>query len=209
MPVAGVAGTETGGHKGQAGVHHKGRDGAGAEERRGEDAVEEAARETEDDHGDASGVGRAEHVLERRGDFTDDRKLGPMMFPSNRNATTYQTLDETLLLYVMVASSLGLMVLAEYLGSSYFLGALLCGLVFGVSGYAASVWSARTCNIVSWVDVCTFACRKHFLPSPFCADEYVVCMLAQLSLCSHVNLPLLSLTAVNIHTCLHTFILDA
>jgi hypothetical protein len=153
--------------KGKAGLKHEGRNGAGAGARRGVDTVEEAATETEDVmYEDASGVGR--EVQERRGDWTNVPKSGPMMLPSHCNSTICQKLDEALLLYVMVASCLGLMILAEFLGSSYFLGALLCGLVFGVSGYSASVWSARTCNIISWVDICAFACGMSIFLSALC-----------------------------------------
>jgi hypothetical protein len=153
--------------KGKAGVKHEGHNGAGSRARRGVDTVQEAATETVDVmYGDARGVGR--EVQARRGDWTNPPLSGPMMLPSHCNATICQRLDEALLLYVMVASCLGLMILAEYLGSSYFLGALLCGLVFGVSGYVASVWSARTCNIISWVDICAFACGMRFVLSALC-----------------------------------------
>jgi len=162
------------------------RDGAEAGEGRGrgersrservlfeEDALKQAVAETDYAVYENSG-GEAAEEREEAGQKNTSMS-GPIMRHAYSDAGMCQTLDEALLLYVMVASCLGLMILAEFLGSSYLVGALLGGLVFGGSEYAASVWSARTRNVISWVDTCAFACGR------ICIDDCVVHMFVQVS----------------------------
>ena len=78
--------------------------------------------------------------------------------PTYADASFLQSLDDSMLLWIMLLTILSYMVLSEYMGSSYSIGALVSGLVFGSSKYVAGIWKLRSCNVIVWPIRIFFMC---------------------------------------------------
>ena len=88
----------------------------------------------------------------------DDEEEQGSKLPTYADGSALQSLDDSLLLWIMLLTILSYMVLSEYMGSSYSVGALVSGLVFGSSKYVAGIWKLRSCNVIVWPIRIFFMC---------------------------------------------------